>query len=168
MKYIYLLFFILLTAFTGLAAEELKLPQNPEVVADSDTKLKSAAADLLVWMKDTAQKGDVFVAAQSPLLVQEYLDWVFWSNVWAIFAWTFCFIMAVLCFLWTKRWARWSQVDSSPENCIAVLNIISIVVCVAMLIVSCLLIPQSASNILQVKVAPRVVIVEKFSNFLKK
>lgn len=94
-----------------------------------------------------------------PILVQEYLHWQLFNNIfticWIIFVFTSFAFVGWRC--WKK--ARWTC--DGPENLLAGCAMGCAIVCVVVGMVGVFVIPYATREIIKIKTAPRVVIVEK-------
>lgn len=126
---------------------------------DLASKWSAHAEALLQWSANVAEKAGNFAAEQTPLLVQEYLAWAFWSSLFYGIAFL---VVAVVCGITTYKLVRkaWCESDNEP------LFILSVVPCVVCFL-CCFGTFDSFVDAAKVKIAPRVIIVEKIAGLAK-
>lgn len=111
----------------------------------------------------SASKAGDFVVEQTPLLAQEYLAWEFWSSVMLCAA--SALVLVVLCAVFLRVW--WAvkaekdfDFNDHPEMMFLVIPLLFVALgvgCVA----------HNGANAVKVKVAPRVVLMEKIAELSK-
>lgn len=101
-----------------------------------------------------------FAVAETPIVINEYLQWGFYSNVAAIAFILFLVIVSVVSTFLLIR--KYKDPNFDEDSFIAVAwTITSIVAVIASLIISFAIIPVSTMNCIKIKVAPRVYLIEK-------
>ncbi len=147
-------------------SQEETPPASPP---DWNTLLKTNSIELIDWAKQTAQKTGDFAAEQTPLFIQEYVSWIFWSNLVTVLIFVVILLtLGILSVVFiikennkaTKAW------DGSFDMAVAIISTIAFTICLAG--------PFPAFGFpalkesIKAKVAPRVIIVEKISELVKK
>lgn len=122
-------------------------------------ELKNKMSEYLVVLERDLKSVKDFSAEQVPLVVQEYINWIFWQNCVIAF-----FMVIMVAFLY-RIW-KWIMDEKDVKDDTALKVFIS---CMAMLLVS---IPSlqslySITQMIKTTVAPRVVIIEKISELVK-
>lgn len=126
------------------------------------------------WIKEVGSKGSEFVVEQAPLYVQEYIQYTFWYNV--IHAGIHA-IISIILFFATYKFVKYLKklfIDNAPckipDEVIPVIGIFSACGIVAFLIFGCFNAKSSFNSGIEAvkcKVAPRVMIVDKFAEIAK-
>jgi hypothetical protein len=128
-------------------------------------QLNESMAQVLDWLKDTAEKGESFVMEQAPAVCQEIVAWEFWSNALAVVA---CLVGIAVSAVVARRWGYWcASLDYEQQNSYGPpVFIVAALSAVASLV---LIIPLwfSTGNAVKACVAPRLVIIEKVAGLLK-
>lgn len=121
------------------------------------------------WAKLTASKTTNFVSEQTPLYIQEYLAWIFWENLlWAVIIFSSAIIFPCLAIKFYKQIKGWSEYPVEKQfNINNVIFIIFAILSVTSLISVLTAGFHDLSTVIKVKVAPRVIIVEKIKEFTK-
>lgn len=118
------------------------------------------AETLLKWSASVANQGTEFVSEQAPLLVQEYLHWIFWGSM--IQAGINLAILIAMVFF--ARWAG-KKIYEKDSDASMVCLILGILFCIP----ACFCAAQAIAGIMdaiKVLVAPRVIIVEKIAELV--
>jgi magnesium-transporting ATPase (P-type) len=124
---------------------------------------KQQINEALQWLQSTGQSLVDFTSEQAPLYCQEVLNWTFYSNM----------IMLIVGIIWIigslfliKPWRKALNYEYGYEGEGAAITLFITMV----LIISVMFIPISIVNVvdmIKVKVAPRMVLVEHFQQKLK-
>lgn len=127
---------------------------NPETQQALNQFLQQALAGL--------QQAGQFTLEQAPLVVQEYLAWMFWSSV----LWAGCGVAMLLTALVLGLWVRsavkrvgWSR-DGWPE-------IPGVIGAVVLTVAGLSMVMPNIEQAIKIKVAPRVVVMEKLQKMVK-
>ena len=164
-------------------------PAAPIVQNDWNNILKQNTAEFLDWAKLTASKTTNFVSEQTPLYIQEYLAWIFWENLlWVVIIFSTTIVFPILAVKFYKQIKGW---DETKHNCNRhccdvneagkcslkgtdtrfgfnnVFFLFFTICSVASLITVFTAGIPSLSTVIKVKVAPRVIIVEKIKELAK-
>lgn len=139
-----------------------------EIVEKSvESQLTSDYAQLSQWIKDTAANTGNFLNEQTPLFIQEYMNWMFWSNLI-----TSVFFTAILCASIIATICLFKSAIKNKENKdlgegLIFSGCISSMVSGLLLVVFLLIVPDASFKCLKVKLAPRVLIIEKVGELIK-
>lgn len=122
--------------------------------------LKENSQEVLKWAKESAEKTADFAAAQTPLYIQEYLAWQFWSNS---LKYVILVLVTgsslVLAFIVGNK-AKWGSSDTVQfSNIVTIVSGFVGVLCLC----ACFINLDWVFNAVEVKVAPRVVLVEQLA-----
>lgn len=174
-------------SFAGISRAEDAKPANPSPAAQTsvsnadnfDQILKSNYVDLTNWLKETVEAagpalkdGGNFLKEQTktqvPLFINEYLRWQIYNNLISAFFYLFLaiFIWAITFFAY-KKIVTWDE----NEKGFGILNAAFIIFGIASLIIGipCLFSFCTDLNAgLKPLIAPRVVMVEKVAEMIKK
>lgn len=123
------------------------------------------SGDLINWIKDVAQSTGNIITEQTPLFIQEYINYTLYSSIMGLFGSIFTLFVFVILFIKLKSISKdndrddysFSLMDTPfPEIALAIFFIFGF-----------LAIPYHVDNIIKCVVAPRVLIVEKASRLIK-
>ena len=148
-------------------------PAAPIVQNDWNNICKQNTTEFLDWAKLTASKTTNFVSEQTPLYIQEYLAWIFWENLlWVVIIFSSAIISSCLTIKFYKQIVGWCDpyLCSKESKCFSINNVFFLffTICsVASLITVFTAGIPSLSTVIKVKVAPRVIIVEKIKELAK-
>lgn len=122
-------------------------------------ELKNKMSEYLVVLERDLKSVKDFSAEQVPLVVQEYINWIFWQN--CVIAFFMVIMIAILYRIW-----KWIMDEEDVKDDIAPKVFIS---CMAMLLASLpsIQLIDSTTKMIKTTVAPRVVIIEKISELVK-
>lgn len=121
-----------------------------------DAELQKRMLEYLDTLEGTVKAGADFAADQVPLLAQEWLAWCFWSSVLgAAASIVVCLILGFTCWML-------GRVKDPNEG-----HVVAFIICCGLAVL--LFIPAAACTVqaVKVKVAPRVVLLEKISELAK-
>lgn len=122
-----------------------------------NTNLINQVNPLIADLHEWAKQGMEFTKEQAPLVVQEFLNWSFWSD--AILAVVSFVLMVVLIYLLKRFWN--SIEDELGAGLFQIFGIIiSVVFCC--LFISCI------HDLVKIKLAPRVYLIEWVADQMKK
>lgn len=139
-----------------------------EIVEKSvESQLTSDYAQLSQWIKDTAASTGSFLNEQTPLFIQEYLNWMFYSNlVCAVFFTALPVLILFISMLFFKKAVQNKENKDVAEGLIFG-GSVGLVLAGISFIVFLMTVPQSSFKCLKVKIAPRVMMVEKVGELIK-
>lgn len=123
--------------------------------------------DLSGWIKESGDKVGSFVSEQTPLLIQEYLNWIFISNVTSLSVICLGMIIPALVFLVIKKSFQQAWDDEVFNSSVPIFVVCCVVFgfsFLGFLVVG----NNNISNIVKVKTAPRVIILEKMKELTRK
>lgn len=128
-----------------------------------DQTLNNTAAEtakqLLEWLQKFGDKADVFVASETPILIQEYLSY---SAIVALLG----FIMGVIFIIITGIFA-FKGIKLLRKDTLSDFGFGCIMTATIMFIIALPLLIVNGSSYLKIKMAPRLVVVEKMGDILK-
>lgn len=153
---------------------------------DLASKWSAHAESLLQWSANVAEKAGNFAAEQTPLLVQEYLQWLFWQSAIkaTVFGILWLVMIIIVALIWkyinrlekealeeyNKSYTEWKEGGSpSPfdkDNYLFARGMSTIIIGMLSVIplfnsIDC------GMDAAKVKIAPRVIIVEKIADLTK-
>lgn len=120
-------------------------------------ELKKKMSEYLVVLEQDLKSVKDFSVEQVPLVVQEYINWIFWSNCFGAILALIAMIIAAI--IWRKIY---KTVDGDTDDQVFTLIMGSLVM-VAFSIPMCVHFAKAA----KAHIAPRVVIIEKISELVK-
>lgn len=135
---------------------------NIEQAQSLDQQLTNNYADLIQWVKDGANQAGSFLNEQTPLFIQEYLNWIFWSGFITGTLMLVIFItllVSTICYM--KKYERSS--NDADGWCALIAGSVAVFVLIGFLTVGM----TGYSNALKAKIAPRVLVVEKIGSLIK-
>ena len=138
---------------TVLLTSKDKPISTPNKLEDT---LESNGLELLNWVKITVQETTSFAKTQTPLYVNEYLEWFFVKNVITFVSILFFLILSILV-------VYYSRPNVDFDNFTPFKIVIFIIGVIFLIISSMATVTEAAdafSNAVKVKVAPRVVLVD--------
>jgi len=141
------------------------IPVVPAAQVDIEQVLKTNTVEIIEWAKETAQKTGDFAVEQTPLYIKEYISWQIWGNLLEIIL--FLIPLSVLLVLFFK-FLKAGREDEWNNGFIFAGSLISGIFSVILFIMTIFCVMINSSNIVKAIVAPRVVIVEKISELVKK
>jgi hypothetical protein len=115
------------------------------------------------WLKDSVNATGEFITRETPLFIQEYLTWCFWqAAITAVLTLLVAlFLVGVLgCVWWSGR--KWGEMDRYMSRVVAV--VICVPIIASMLVCG---VYQNGMTALKIKMAPRLVLVEKAAELVK-
>ena len=121
---------------------------------------KQALNDFILKLVQGLDTAATFTAEQTPLLVQEYLDWIFWSSLLGAVASIAGLMIAAAVFRWTRNYYKMNPRSNNPGPGFT---------CAAAAVLSIPLTLNTiycAAFVLKVSVAPRLVIIEGLKGLL--
>lgn len=125
-------------------------------MSDLENEIQQRITRYLDAIESSAQGAGEFVFEQTPMLAQEYLAWSFWCAV--ITSVTLlvagCIVIAVSYVFVRRTLASSKSFEEYPEVMLVVFPVMLSIVAIGLSI-------ESASRAVKVKVAPRVVLMEK-------
>lgn len=131
-----------------------------------DKESKDMLMKYLELGAEKLESGAQFLESEIPLVVSEYLSWIFYYNVIMLCIGILFLIIGSVCGIIAKRnYDYLDSPDSGDHNFI--LAIFSSIVTVFLFIFGCGNIFDSTKTLVKVSVAPRVVILEKISEISK-
>jgi hypothetical protein len=127
-------------------------------------QLNEKLIEYLESIKETTENGITFASEQIPLVMQEYVSWVFWINslylsLWLI-AWVVLFTAGIIADR-TLLKDREKYADPPPKW------IVCIILGVVCSVLSFFIIPEWAGKMIKTQLAPRVIILEKIEHMIK-
>lgn len=127
-------------------------------------KLAASADKLIDWSTSIASKSETFIVEQTPLLVQEYVSWIFWENVlWgSLKGFVALFLFIILTILVKMTWTALSKNTEEAGGCLLLSAVIG-----GLTIFTAIGTMSDIVMAVKCKVAPRVVIVEKIAELAK-
>lgn len=130
-----------------------------------EKSLKDNLPELVDWVKKTADSTGQFLQEQTPLLIQEYLNWVFWDNLLSVVIILSIFIPSVI--ISCKSATKADFDDGAPFSVHHLKVIIFGFLSIITFFPAMFEVIPSIKEIVKVKTAPRVVIVEKLKELVK-
>lgn len=130
---------------------------------EAEKSLKDNLPALFEWVKETANTTGQFIQEQTPLLIQEYLNWVFWNNVITVFVILLFLIPSLIISVKTLRKTNFLGCFDHNWVITITFGMISFVSTMVFTIEGL----SSIKEAIKVKVAPRVVIMEKLKELTK-
>lgn len=125
------------------------------------TDLNQLLVTGLEWLKQAGE----FTAEQAPLVVQEYLAWELTSNIYLIVFWAVMLTLSlVLANAGLRTWRAGISDQCFDKQALAVATIVLALVASLISFVGAAV---SGYRAVKVSVAPRVVLIEKFSELVK-
>lgn len=176
MKIKTLIIILLMSATVAFSQEPPKIEKEQELTQ----VLKVNAIELVDWAKQTAEKTGDFAAEQTPLFLQEYIQWQIWSNfIKVAFFIIFPLILIPLAVKFYRKIGGWRDDHASYliegseliKKQFSFNNILFLIFGVSGIISSIVTLVHTPNYIaegVKAMVAPRVVIVEKISELVKK
>lgn len=159
---------------------------------DLATKWSAHAESLIQWSANVAEKAGDFAVEQTPLLVQEYLAWMFMDSAIRAVAWAMVLLGMMAIAIGVVRFInrleksaiddyakKRAEYEAAPPNRFAsppheidkdnytFARIMTIVVAVMLCTFPLSNAVERAIDAAKIKIAPRVVIVEKISELVK-
>jgi hypothetical protein len=123
-----------------------------------DEELKNKLTEYLVSLESGLKSAKDFSTEQVPLVVQEYLNWIFWSNLALLLL--FITIFSFMVFVINQIRKRVS--DDNATDCYFVMFFIGLFSLFPLLgLMEC------GAKAMKVKIAPRIVIIEKVADLVK-
>ena len=123
--------------------------------------------DLTGWIKQSAESVGTFAAQQTPLYVNEYISWCFYEALllalWGIFLILLC-IPLVKAF---KLGDKWNKQNEYGCGCGGPIMALSVVAMIAAAGIGFIMFASGVEDAVKVKVAPRVVLVDKVLDITK-
>lgn len=128
-------------------------------------QILSNVDQIFEWAKNTAETVSNFAAEQTPLFVQEMINWIFWDNM--ITAGVIFFSLAIVAGIFIKyvKILFGQELTDSLDGANIFLGIVAIAV---WMVIFCLGVVAPSKQAVKAVVAPRVVVVEKISEYIKK
>lgn len=120
---------------------------------------------LVQWVESAAQKVGDFATTEIPPFVHEYLTWKFWEAGVNVFTWAACTLGFIS--IWSMWWKKRKKeiIDGDTEAVVfAFGGVFSIT---AIIIAGIMFAFPSAKDMIQIKIAPKVYLVEKISEIIK-
>jgi hypothetical protein len=169
----------LITILLGVLMVTPSFAQNEETTTEN--KWDTKAYEIVEWVQEKAQDVESVASEEIPLLIQEYLSWIFWENaISAAIEIIFVALVIAWCLWITSNWKKqskrykeeWNRGDFNPfEDSSSVLLPASIVFAGISIFFSLIIvIPFAVSDVkdcVKVKLAPRVILVEKAGELIK-
>ena len=130
-------------------------------------ELKIKLLSYLNNLENIAEATSEFAKEQSPLIVQELLEWIFWSNVLHSF-----YIIFPIVFILTakRRFLRIKRLEKDITYSDGIYSILSPIIYFSVFgIISVAILINSISSIemaIKVKVAPRIVLIESLKKLI--
>jgi hypothetical protein len=123
------------------------------------------ANKLIQYMSST----ETFLSTQIPDFAQQYLQWCFYSDLIQMFIFVLATILgwAFVIKLLPKIIKNCEKHDSFYSVDGAILMTISCVICAAFTIITLICIPINTMDLIEIKVAPKVYLVENLAKHLK-
>jgi multisubunit Na+/H+ antiporter MnhE subunit len=124
-------------------------------------------SQLIEWVKASANATGAFIKEQSPLFVQEYLSWLFWDNVITVFTLVVGFIISLCCLLKVLKDKTLFDDDVvfRSKHLIFISSGLGVIFFGIGGLVSGF---DALKTAVKVKIAPRVVLVEKMQELINK
>lgn len=142
-----------------LATMETTQQQVTANSADWNQLLITNLTDLTHWIKESGDKVGSFVSEQTPLLIQEYLNWYFWNNIIVVIT---MFFLLVSAYILTRVFKN--QYLKNKDNYMSDWGFGYGLSLVIFFILSCGFVVgagKATTNCIKVKTSPRLVIIEK-------
>lgn len=119
------------------------------------------------WIKQSADAVGHFAKEQTPLYVQEYLNWYFWDYAINAIVLFLVFLIGLVMLIWALFPLRKSQIQKGLKSydqwwCIPVAVAIFIMGMFGILMI------DQAKEAVKVKVAPRVVVLDQAARIIKR
>ena len=125
-----------------------------------DEEIKGRLTSYLETLEQATSTASEFVVAEAPAIAQEYLAWVFWSNL------VYVVVVAIALVLLLKLVAaglKETSKDILDQNvAVAILGVLSLIAAVIFLPI----LIHSAAMLLKVTISPRLVLLEKVSELV--
>lgn len=111
---------------------------------------------------------EVFLRDQLPDFIQQYLTWCLAESIFYIVISLIPVIVCGISLLFiSKKYGNKIDYDAYNTNSVIISHLVNCIMLVVFLIVSCVVIPINSKNILKIKVAPKVFLVEKLGELIK-
>ena len=141
---------------------------SPEVDSNKDIEnaLVANIGELSAWIKTAANNTGNFLSEQTPLYVQEYVNWYFYSNLaWIAFGTVMPLILGIIFLISLNKSSKYVWTDefhiSVPVT--AVSGIVFVLFCMNFLIGT----TNNIQNCIKAKIAPRVLVVDHIKSLIK-
>lgn len=123
---------------------------------------EQAQAELIEWIKKTAEEGQEFVVREAPLLAQEVVAWEFWIGFTIVATW---FVAAIV--LSTAAWLVYKSCCKNPEIGEPPQLPIATFTCCLLFIGLLPVVFEGIPRMVKSTVAPRLVIVEQLGRLFR-
>ena len=125
-----------------------------------DEEIKGRLTSYLETLEQATSTASEFVVAEAPAIAQEYLAWVFWSNL----AYVVALVIALALLLrLVAAGIKEEGKDILDQNvAVSILGVCSLVAAV----ISLAVLIHSAAMLLKVTISPRLVLLEKVSELV--
>ena len=117
------------------------------------------------WIKQTADAVGKFAQTETPLFIQEYLAWVLWDNVLAT---AFGVFLLLTCASTATLAVRFFKKDADKMGGYFGASVSCVVMCIMSGLIGVVIVCNSVPAIVKVKVAPRLVLLEKTTEIINK
>jgi magnesium-transporting ATPase (P-type) len=124
---------------------------------------KQQINEALQWLQSTGQSLVDFTSEQAPLYCQEVLNWTFYSNLIVVIIGIIWIIGSLFLIKPCKKAWNFDYGGGVDGNFIAISTTVALVIAFAFIPINIF----SVVNMIKVKVAPRMVLVEHFQQKLK-
>lgn len=147
---------------------------NTETV-DKGFDFSTHANSFVEWVKESVNKSQDFLEGEIPLIIQEYLTWIFYENLLSVVIWVFLAIAFGFIQKYILKKAK-KNIESNDHRAVEFWDDNHFEICVGQIALHVVYIAMSisffcstvssAKTCIKVKVAPRVVLIEKASELL--
>jgi hypothetical protein len=139
-------------------------PENTK--QEFEQAIASNIQDLSNWVKATSDKAGDFLSEQTPLYIQEYINWVFYSNLfWSIYGTALLVIFIAIFCISLKISSKHDWDDEFKPS--MPITIASGLLLFFIFLHFCVQTTGNIQNCIQAKAAPRVLIVEHIKSFVR-
>lgn len=126
---------------------------------------------VMLWVSTTAEQIGDFAAKEIPPFITEYLTWKFWENVLHIGLYGFAAVVFGLLLFGAYKVVRWIWVRNfGGDDFVSYLSTIALIIVTIVYSVNlCINFPtQNLLDCVKIKIAPKVYLIEKAAELLKK
>lgn len=162
MKYLLFTLVFLFTASFLFAEENKEKIENQNLI---EQVLAENVNDLSNWIKSATKTTGEFLSEQTPLYIEEYISWYFYSNLFYSIYGVVIFILTLITFLlFLKKGSKYDW-NSEFHICMPLTVLLAIILVGTSINLICVV--SNVQNCIKAYVAPRVLIVEQFGNLIR-
>lgn len=141
------------------------------------TEISQYTKEFANWVKESAEKTQNFLEGEIPIVIQEYLTWIFWDNISTVLIWLFFFIIATVVQVYNLKASKKNIEDSNNHatsfwdhynsDSLQILQILLFISYFGLMMSFFIGVVPSVKNCIKVKVAPRIILIEKASDLAR-